>query len=163
MSVSRRETLLVGIVEALEAIMGDSTYNYGTSLKSVQRKLHTWDGEFSEVNEVGDSPCILVHPRQESASSSDGSFASWTNTITVDLYFVIFGGAANDTEINAALADMKRALFTGDEGVNLFGVDARDVRWINQPNDPERAMPQDGIILSLDIQYTDAIGNPELE
>ena len=163
MSVSRRETLIVGIVDALEAIMGDASYNYGTSLKSVQRKLHTWDGEFAEVNETGDSPCILVHPRQESASSSEGSISDWLNTITVDLYFVIFGGAANDTEINAALADMKRALFANWKGVNLFGVNATVIRWLNQPNDPERAMPQDGIIFSLEIQYEDAIGNPELE
>lgn len=156
MADSRREVLLKAIKTKLEAIIGDTSYNYGAELKNVQRKIHRWDGEDRVVNKLSDVPCILITVQQEVGAMD--TVEMWNQTLDVDLEFILRGDTADDADVNAALADMQRALFAGS--FDGFGSNVTNVRISNRLVDPQTGMPVDGIHLGLSMDYAQQFGDP---
>ena len=159
--MSRRETLIAAITARLAAMIGDAAYTYGPSLKSVQRYIHSWDGERPLGNDFSQTPTIVVRTVEETTDVDTDS--TWTNTITLDIWFVLRGDTANDADLNAALADMKRALFINSDPVGLFGVGGRLVTMTNQLMNLATGEPADGLHLNLTVVYDDRIGDPTTE
>lgn len=156
--MSRRETLIQAITTRLEAMLGNSSYVYGPSLKSVQRYIHSWDAERPFGNDFAQTPTIVV--RTVSETTDCDTVETWTNTITLDVWFVLRGDTANDADLNAALADLKRALLVNFDG---YGVGGRLVSMTNRLMNLETGEPADGLHLDFTVVYDDRIGDPTLE
>lgn len=161
---SRREQLLQGVVARLQAIKAaGGPYNYSGKLVSVQRYRieRTVDGNV--VNEWGPRPTIIVREGRESCASE--TLGTWSNSIQIGCHWVADADSSGGEDLNAAIEDMKRALFK-DPGAtgfdDQFGVQAQVVGMSVDLEDPRTGEPIDGALLTLSIEYQDQIGAPEL-
>lgn len=155
--MSRRETCLQGIKAALERIQGPPDYTYDLSPGQVQRYIHHFEGGEEVTNSFADFPGVIV--RQLSGSDSSDTMDLWTVTLQVSIAFYLRGNA-DDVDINAALADMKRALFCAPwDG---FGVGAKLVTLTDSLVDAETGQPLDGIYLNMELLFMEQFGDPSL-
>lgn len=155
--MSRRETCLQNIKLALERIQGSPGYTYDLSPAQVQRYIHRCVGGEEVTNSFADFPGIII--RQLSATDVTETLDLWTVTLDVQIAFYLRGNA-DDDDINAALADMKRALFLAPwDG---FGVGAKLVTLTDSLVDAETGQPLDGIYLNMELQFMEQFGDPSL-
>lgn len=155
---SRRETLIQNVVSRLEAIKTGASYHNKGKLKSVQRYIHQWEDEGHITNLLASTPTVIVRVVEENTSAD--VVDEWKNSITLDLWWVVIGSDWNCDDANAALEDMKRALFVGkDIG---FGVNATEPEMRNQMLDAKTGAPMDGLHLTLTVTYKEELGSPEL-
>lgn len=155
---SRRETLLQNVVTRLDAIRTGAAYHNMGKLKSVQRYVHEWNRDEHDTNLFRDGETILVSVDNETTEAD--VVDEFANVITLDLWWAKIGGEWNCSDINAALEDMKRALFVGkDVG---FGVNATEPRMQNSKENPRTGAPIDGLHLFLTLTYKEELGSPEI-
>jgi hypothetical protein len=155
---SLRETLLKNVVSRLEAIKTGAEFTNRHNLKSVQRSRHGWREDEIDTNLFRETPTIIVSVLDESSSAED-KVDSWNNSIRLDLSWVVIGQDWNCENFNAALADMKRALFPArdiDFGVNATKPNLQ--AFPLQPRDGSR----DGLTLILSMEYFEDLGSPEI-
>lgn len=149
---SRLETLLAAVKTRLESIDLNSGYTY--TVVSVQRWQHEWDGEEVLTNTFRDLPVILI--RTLGGDMAEDSPDLVTEEFRFDLQFLL-GDSANDDDKVAALADMKKALFSSFDG---WGVGATLPKLSWYVVDVESGAPVDGVHATVTIIYQHDLGDP---
>jgi len=151
---SRRQVLINTIKTCLEKIVGTPDYTYNVPAAQIQLYKHTWDENEETVNTFATLPAIMVKALTETSSME--TIQQWVNRLTVDLGFYL-GSEADEDDISAALADMKKALFVSNELV-LAG--AYNISMESSAVDPETARSLDGVHTVLTLEYMDTFGDP---
>jgi hypothetical protein len=158
---NRREILLENIKAKLEAIRTGAEYSFKGKLRSVQRYRHETplEGAIYIGNYLADSPTIVIRTL-EGQNTSGESVGTWTHRITIDNWFIITQGEANDDDLNNALADMERALFVNND--DNFGVQGRLISYTDTRVDPVLDMPTAGVHLIITLTFSTVKGDPSL-
>lgn len=157
MAQSVRERLYDAIFAKLQAIKGDSSYNYGLALKSVQDYVLIWGAGEPEGNSFRDTPTIIVRENVEIGNGGDFSVGASTATLTLDVRLVLRGETANGDDIRKGVADLKRAIFANYDG---FGSLVTAFRYSVPLYDVERGITTDGVHFVLEVDFNELIGDP---
>jgi hypothetical protein len=155
---SIRERVIAEVASRLDAIRDDPVYTTGSTLKSVQRYIHDVSGDTHLTNLYLESPTIIIRALSEECRRGD-QVGAWTATLTLDIHYFVRGDDAGCSKINAALADIEKALM-GDGFEGLAGFALLD-SYSTQIVDPiEAAQEGDGIHVILGLTYTKVFGDP---
>lgn len=158
---SVRENLIQAVVTRLEAIGTDPDFWYRGKLRGVERYIHDFNFEDNvadndqQINSADDLT-ILVIPETE----SDDFPGAPDNAIAVSLTLTIsfrLGPTARCAEYNAALADLKRALF---RDWDHLGVGAELESGVNERLIPDSGLPHDTVVYRLTLTYIEVLGDP---
>lgn len=157
MADSVRETLMKEVVRRLQQIQTDN--GYSVDIAKVERQKHAWDGDRHVANELKFKPAILILTDFETMRPDEAGY--FLRDLGLELHYYTDSTTADDEVVVAAIADMQKALFTDVNGQpdDRFGVNARtelEARTFNR----ELNQPEDGVVLSLSIQYRTQINDP---
>jgi len=156
----RLEILIDAIQERMESIIGDTSFQLGEILKSVQRYTSEWDGEERISTVLGTLPTIIVREGEETLD--------WTienggvlRTVSVDICCYLANDASGEFR-NQVAAEIEYALtrVTTADPVPCWGVNAilTTGRVVNV--DPETGIYIDGVHLLVEFKYRTAFGDP---
>ncbi len=133
--------------------MGDPSYNYGNSLRGVERQILQADGEQLQTNSFGSVPKIVVL-RGPNIPTGDDDVGSFSRRQTFNVLFKL-ADQSNCVDIQTAIDDMERALFAtewvGNNRLFDYSIDLADPQT-------QELMP--GPQLTFSIVYNVKIGDP---
>jgi hypothetical protein len=114
------ETLVAAVKTRLEGINGSPNYTY--HVLAVERWKHEYEGQEEFVNKVGTLPAILIQTQSgDPGDESTGTVDMVDETISIDIQFFLELSANDEDKINA-LADLKKALFGGNQAAAFLAI-----------------------------------------
>jgi hypothetical protein len=149
------ETIMSSFKAKLEDIIprGGGYHNSG-KLRSVQRYRHRFNAANPTVNQLADTPTILLKSVGDS-SAGPRELDSRQRTLEVDIEWVARGGEITDEDLIRVREDIEKALFVNPTDLNnSFGVSAGDTDFTVSLNDPVTDQPTDGFHFIVTVPYT---------
>lgn len=153
----RAETLLTTLKTALERIDGESPYDLEFEKAQVMLREIVRTGMEIETNELATRPCIVI--ALEALGDTDAETVDEFEvpfSIRID---VLLAGTIDETDIAAAWADVRRAIFTDWNGLGV-GVhrESLSLRRLDQAGD---LLAIDGARFVLTGTYTERSEDPD--
>jgi len=153
---SIRERIISAVFANLEGIIRNPAFKRSDKLQSVQRFRHHRKGDKTWVNQRTEET-ILVRTVSQTINTGQGECGNHLNELVIWVEWVLIGETIDDSDFNEVAHDVEKALW--QQGDELDGLH-RGMRGEDQILVPGEESETDGVLYTLSITYSTAIGDP---